>query len=143
MYGMFSSFFNQDINTEKVTVNGKTYTAWDTSEVTMSMMFYNARDFNGVISKWNTSQVTNMSYMFNKASSFNQNIRNWNVSSKVDVTNMFYKATSFLDIYGDFINDYGIPIFTLFNQEGFQNPDITSTDEYKSVDNVLTTYTLV
>ncbi len=38
------------------------------------------RKFNGDISKWNVSNVTNMSHMFEK-SKFNVNISNWNVSN--------------------------------------------------------------
>ena len=40
----------------------------------MSVMFYNATVFNGNISNWDTSSVTNMSYMFKGAESFNQDI---------------------------------------------------------------------
>ena len=41
MQSMFlDSSFNQDINTEEVTVSGNTYTAWDVSSVTnMYSMF--------------------------------------------------------------------------------------------------------
>ena len=56
MMGMFKSarWFNKDINTKQVTVNGKTYTAWDTSKATMSQMFHLAENFNGDISDWDT-----------------------------------------------------------------------------------------
>jgi len=53
---------------------------WNTSNVTdMSNMFETSK-FNGDISKWNTSKVTNMAGMFCE-SDFNQNINNWNVSN--------------------------------------------------------------
>ena len=42
-------------------------------------MFSNS-EFNGDISKWNVSNVTNMNAMFND-SIFNQDISNWNVSN--------------------------------------------------------------
>ena len=51
--------------------------------------------FNGDISKWNTSQVTNMKGMFVLASSFNQHIGNWDTSRVTDMGNMFLFATSF------------------------------------------------
>ena len=67
-----------DLGTKVVTVNGKTYTAWDVSNVTdMGGMFSGvglgttssaSKVFNiGDISNWNTSKVTNMSGMFNQA----------------------------------------------------------------------------
>jgi len=40
-------------------------------------MFDRASAFNGNISSWNTSAVTDMSYMFWYASSFNQNLCAW------------------------------------------------------------------
>jgi surface protein len=49
----------------------------------LDFMFYNSK-FNGDLSQWNVSNVTNMSYMFEK-SQFNNNLRTWDVSN---VTNM-------------------------------------------------------
>ena len=63
--------------------------AWDVSGVTdMSGMFY-ASNFNGNISGWDVSGVTDMSGMF-RDSKFNQDIGDWNVSSVVDMSEMFY-----------------------------------------------------
>ena len=45
----------------------------------MSYLFYKS-DFNGDISKWNTSNVNNMYSMF-ACSKFNGNISNWNTSN--------------------------------------------------------------
>jgi hypothetical protein len=45
---VFQTSFNQDIGTKVVTVNGVTYTAWDTLNVTnISFMFYEDIVFNG------------------------------------------------------------------------------------------------
>jgi hypothetical protein len=49
----------------------------------MSGMFYQT-PFNGDISRWNVSSVTDMSYMFH-STPFDGDISGWNVSS---VTNM-------------------------------------------------------
>jgi len=72
--------FNQDISTKEVTVNGVTYTAWDTLNVT-DMGFalaFNANvstsDFNQNIGNWNTSKVTAMNQMFQNNTKFNQDI---------------------------------------------------------------------
>jgi surface protein len=60
--------FNRGINTSVVTINGVTYTAWDTLNVTnMSNVFGTYRNtgiFNQSIDNWNTSKVTTMNSMF-------------------------------------------------------------------------------
>lgn len=75
----------------------------DTSKITdMSFLFlddakggYGLEHFNGDISKWNTSNVTDMEGMFWGADSFNQNINNWDVSNVTDMEGMFCYTTSF------------------------------------------------
>jgi surface protein len=56
----------------------------------MSFMF-NHSEFNGDISKWNTSNVKNMSHMF-WHSYFNQDISEWDVSNVKNMNSMFYEA---------------------------------------------------
>ena len=69
---------------------------WDVSNVTdMNSMFKGARSFNGDISKWNVSNVTDMSYMFKDATSFNGNISKWKVGKVIRMRYMFAGATSF------------------------------------------------
>jgi surface protein len=43
----------------------------------MSYMFYDAAAFNGNLSSWDVSSVTDMSYMFENATSFNQDLCAW------------------------------------------------------------------
>jgi surface protein len=57
-------------------------------------MFWNS-SFNGDISTWNTSSVTDMSWMFWGADSFNQIVGGWDVSSMIDMSWMFYSTDSF------------------------------------------------
>ena len=51
----------------------------------MSYMFKYARIFNGDISKWNVSSITDMSHMFNSATYFNGDISEWDVQSVTDM----------------------------------------------------------
>jgi len=53
----------------------------------MSNMF-RWSDFNGDISRWDVSSVTDMSNMFNN-SDFNSDISDWNIYKVVNMSNMF------------------------------------------------------
>ncbi len=88
--GAFMSVFHNAV------VNDPMLSRWDTSSVTdMSGMFWNANDFNGDISHWDTSNVTNMSSMLSSASSFNGDISQWNTGNVTDMSSMFSGASSF------------------------------------------------
>jgi surface protein len=60
-------------------------------------MFGHCYNFNGDLSGWDVSSITNMKAMFNSASAFNQNITDWNwdVSNVTDMSYMFQAALSF------------------------------------------------
>ncbi|MBO0322505.1 BspA family leucine-rich repeat surface protein [Muricauda sp. CAU 1633] len=67
----------------------------------LTNMFYGATLFNGDISDWDTTNVTNMGGMFGLAESFNQDISfkegtgSWNTSNVTNMGSMFFRATSF------------------------------------------------
>jgi surface protein len=70
--------------------------SWDVSNVTdMTDMFYYDASFNQNIGNWDVGKVVNMRNMFGGASSFNQDIGRWDVSKVVNMQDMFYSATSF------------------------------------------------
>ena len=69
---------------------------WDVSGVTdMSRMFAYADSFNGDISEWDVSGVTDMSRMFAYADSFNGDISEWDVSCVTGMSGMFAGADAF------------------------------------------------
>ena len=57
----------------------------------MSDLFedFSFSDFNGDISTWDVSNVTNMSSMFVECKEFNQDISNWDVSKVKNSENVF------------------------------------------------------
>ena len=69
---------------------------WDVSNVTnMSQLFGGQEDFNCDISRWDTSKVTNMYAMFSDANSFNQDISTWNTKKVEYMQYMFNGAENF------------------------------------------------
>ncbi len=69
--------------------------------------------FNGDISQWNTSSVTNMSSMFISNSAFNQPIENWNVGSVTNMSSMF-RNSSFNQPIGDWDTSSVTDMFGMF-----------------------------
>ncbi|CCO19456.1 unnamed protein product [Bathycoccus prasinos] len=66
------------------------------SDGTVLRGFGGKSTFNGDITEWDTSQVTDMRYMFQSASAFNQDISSWTGSAATSAqTDMFSGATAF------------------------------------------------
>ena len=61
----------------------------------MDWLFYNRAGFNGDISRWDVSSVTDMRHTFNRATSFNGDISQWDVSNVTTMNFMLNGATSF------------------------------------------------
>ncbi len=69
--------FNQDVSTREVTVNGKTFIAWDVSKVTTttwggSGVFQNCIHFNQDLSSWDVSNVSSFRSFLTGATSFSR-----------------------------------------------------------------------
>ena len=75
---------------------------WDVSNVTnMHGMFWGCEHFNGDLSKWDVSNVKDMHNMFNCCVNFNGDISKWNVSNVESMAGMFETCTKFnCDISG-------------------------------------------
>merc|ERR1712032_124897 len=87
--------FNPDLVPGADKFNGD-ISKWDVSRVTnMWSMFYSASSFNGDLSKWDVSSVTDMGGMFCSAASFNGDLSKWDVSSVTDMNIVFAFASSF------------------------------------------------
>jgi len=102
----------------------------------MSYMFFEAVVFNGVISEWNTSSVTNVNSMFHNATDFKTPINTftttsgdkyWDVSNVTDMGSMF-NAISF----NNSIHDWDVSNVTnmgaMFNYNHAFNQDISNWD---------------
>ena len=100
------------VDAKEVTVNGRTYTAWNVSKVTdMQAMFCEASAFNHPLEQWNVSNVTSMKGMFCNAPVFNQYIGKWHIKSDCDIGRMFAlssvsKQTFEGKLYGNKIAEY-------------------------------------
>lgn len=67
---------------------------WNVSNVTNMSLMFTECNFSGDISKWNVSNVKDMSFMFSR-SKFNGDISNWDVSNVKDMEAMFANANLF------------------------------------------------
>ena len=69
---------------------------WDVSNVTnMYAMFYSCKSFNKPLNNWDVSNVTDMQGMFHKCEAFNQDISSWDVSNVTNMNRMFWGCNKF------------------------------------------------
>jgi surface protein len=148
--------FNQDISTKEVTVNGVTYTAWDTLNVTnMNVMFSigtpGIGTFNQNIGNWNTSKVTIMLGMFFNQPNFNQDISTkivsvggntytaWDTSNVTNMSQMFDVRT--LGNFNQNIGNWNTSKVTLMQQMFYSQPNFNQDISTKIVTVGDNTYT--
>jgi surface protein len=70
---------------------------WDVSNVTNMKNMFRYSEFNKDISKWNTGNVTHMDFMFSN-SKFNQKINSWNTKKVMSMSFMFSESIFNQDI---------------------------------------------
>lgn len=98
----------------------------DTSFITdMSRLFNMFWKFNGDISKWDVTNVTDMNNMF-CVSGFNGDISNWDVSSVTDMSEMFYHSKFNGDISNWDVSNV-TNMYSMFSVSEF-NGDISKWD---------------
>ncbi len=114
-----SGVFNDDA---LKSFNG-TISDWDVSNVSNMSELFKESQFNGDISGWEVKKVTDMSDMFN-TSAFNQDISNWEVNKVTDMSSMFKDNTVFdQDISSWHVNNVTTMASMFYNAEAF-NQDI-------------------
>ena len=89
-------------------------------------MFNGASSFNGDISHWDVSQVTDMYYMFYTATAFDQDLRFWDVSSVTDMYAMFSGASSFDGAISDWDVSSVTEMLGMFYEASSFNQDLSS-----------------
>ncbi|MDA9335932.1 BspA family leucine-rich repeat surface protein, partial [Flavobacteriaceae bacterium] len=154
MFG-YATSFNQDLNNWTLrtagvdlsymfisynsgsSFNGNIST-WITSAVTnMSFMFNNATSFNGNISTWDTSNVTTMRSMFNGASTFDGDISLWNTSAVTNMSFMFNNATSFNGNISTWDTSNVTNMIYMFNEATAFNQSLTHIGNSWNLENVI------
>lgn len=70
---------------------------WDVSNVTNMSGMFEESDFDGDLSKWDVSRVQTMESMFDnsKYTGENGDISDWDISSVIDMSFMFYENTEY------------------------------------------------
>ena len=102
---------------------------WNTSNVTdMFGMFNGNSAFNKPIGDWDTSNVTNMSFMFFDNSAFNHPIGSWDTSNVTDMIEMFGVNNTFNQPIGDWDTSNVTNMFGMFNGNSAFNQPIGSWD---------------
>ena len=103
--------------------------AWDVSSVTnMFTIFREAIAFNQQLNAWDVSRVIEMSFVFYKAGAFNQALAAWDVSSVTSMRYMFDNA----DIFNQALATWDISMVTfvtgMFWSANAFNQDLASWD---------------
>ncbi len=130
--GLFSNIKNYHINE-----NFKEYASkfngdisqWDTSNITNFLfLFAGAKNFNRELNNWNTSNVNQMSSVFYKASVFNQELSSWDTSNVTNMSGMFFDASRFNRDIGNWDVSNVDNMAYMFSGTWFFNYDLNKWD---------------
>ncbi|UXX80682.1 BspA family leucine-rich repeat surface protein [Reichenbachiella carrageenanivorans] len=104
---------------------------WDVSGVTDMSGMFAGTSFNSDLNTWDVSSVTDMGHMFVDASSFKSDVSSWDVSSVTTMIYMFYNATSFNgDVSSWDVSSVTKMDFMFYNATSF-NSDLNNWDVSK------------
>lgn len=120
-----TSFSNLAYNSD---FNGDV-SGWDTSNVTnMEYVFQRSAFNNSSLVGWDTSNVTNMTGAFSDAVKFNQPIGSWNTSSLINASSLFEGASAFNQPIGQWNTSKVENIYGIFRSAAAFNQDISGWD---------------
>ena len=126
-----SRFFNGNLYKKIVNMYNGDISKWDTSNVTDMSVMFSYSMFKNNISQWDVSNVTNMSDMFER-SAFNGDISKWDVSSVTNMSHMFRHSIFNQDISKwdvSNVTDMSYMFYiSIFNQD-ISNWDVSSVTD--------------
>ena len=96
-----------------------------------SVRWPNKSAFNGNLSHWDTSKVTNMTSMFNSASAFNQSLSNFDTSKVTSMNSMFLGARAFNQPLSNFDTSKVTNMEYMFNSASAFNQSLSNFDTSK------------
>ena len=103
--------------------------AWNVSNVTnFRRMFRENANFNQDISSWNVSNAQSLRFMFSRATSFNQNISSWDVGNVTDLSGVFFEATAFNQDISSWDTSAATTMLSMFRGATAFNQDISGWD---------------
>ena len=105
---------------------------WDVSGVTQMNLMFARTPFNQDISAWDVSSVTRMDGMFEFCTAFNQDIGGWDVSSVINMQNMFQGNFGVPNVFNQDISAWDVSSVTrmssMFRFNSVFNQDISGWD---------------
>jgi uncharacterized protein (TIGR02145 family) len=102
--------------------------SWDVSSVTDMSHLFAVSTFNGDISSWDVSSVTDMGAMFENTDSFNNDISSWDVSSVTRMVYTFQDASSFNGDLSSWDVSSVTDMYSMFYEATSFNGDLSSWD---------------
>mgnify|MGYP003630560488 FL=1 len=132
--------FNYPIDTHEVINYGRTYNAWNVSNVTRlyytfggySVAGYPIPPFNQNLNNWDTSKVYDFRGTFYKCASFNQDINDWDTGQGQYFNNMFERASIFNQDISNWDTSEALQLSSMFLLALDFNQDISNWDTSKT-----------